>query len=66
MTLCEFCLQTQTWSSLHVSSALFSHRCVMWISLKYVLVVVRKHEDIYFMKFEVLMVVQGQIVAAGL
>jgi hypothetical protein len=38
----------------------------MWISLKYVLVVVRKHEDIYFMKFEVLMVVQGQIVAAGL
>ena len=66
MTLCEFCLQTQAWSSLHVPSALFSHRYVMWISLKYVLVVVRKYEDIYFMKFEVLTVVQGQIIAAGL
>jgi len=38
LTLCKFCSQTQTWSSLHVSSALFSHSCVMWISLKYVLV----------------------------
>jgi len=38
----------------------------MWISLKYFLVVVRIHEDIYFMMFEVLTVVQGQIAVAGL